>query len=674
MAENQNPSGNDSKGDNSKKKDRPPRNSKKKGQGKPPLPQIPKGKGVSLWLVILFGALIAANYMQQGQGNILTKEVSYSRVIEAIKKDQVAKVTFRGDTLMANLKSSAPLPQESVKAKTTGKSPDKTIQLVTPLPPLESPELLPLLEQKGIEIVAVKDDGSTWINILISFLPWIFIIGFFYFTSRNLKSKMGGVGQPPFMGGGKSHEIDPTMPQKTFEDVAGAKNAKRDLQEVVDFLKTPERFTEMGAELPRGVLMVGPPGTGKTLMAKAVAGEAGVPFFSMSGSEFIELYVGMGASRVRKLFEEAKAKAPAIIFIDEIDSIGRSRGTGLGGGHDEREQTLNQILAEMDGFGTGESVVVLAATNRPDVLDSALTRPGRFDRQVVMDLPLVHAREAILKIHLKKIPLNEEIDTNHLAKITPGFSGAELKNLVNEAALIAARAGEKKVNSKHFSLARDKVLMGNPRDEHLSEEQKRVIAVHESGHALVALLTKGSNPVTKMTIIPRGRALGFTEQTPEEDMINQSKSYLMAQLAILLGGRVAEEVMIGEITTGAQDDLKRATKMARAMVANFGMSSSFGLLAVEMGEEHAFLGREISKPKNFSEETSRKIDNEICQILNERKSYVSNLLNHHKDTLERLSQRLFEEETLEKSDIYEIAGIELPTPKPQGKEQEETRS
>lgn len=646
------------------KKDSSQSTKKKLGSVKPPLPPMPKGKGVSLWLVILFGALFAANYMQQGKENILVKEVSYSRVIEAIKNDQVEKVTFKGDMLMADLKSSTPTPEVGTQTSTKGKTPDKVVQLVTPLPPIESPKLLPLLEDKGIEIVAKRDEGNTWINILISFLPWIFIIGFFYFTSRNLKSKMGGVGQPPFMGGGKSHEIDPTLPQKTFEDVAGAKNAKRDLQEVVDFLKTPERFTEMGAELPRGVLMVGPPGTGKTLMAKAVAGEAGVPFFSMSGSEFIELYVGMGASRVRKLFEEAKAKAPAIIFIDEIDSIGRSRGTGLGGGHDEREQTLNQILAEMDGFGTGESVVVLAATNRPDVLDSALTRPGRFDRQVVMDLPLVHAREAILKIHLKKIPLAEGIDTNHLAKITPGFSGAELKNLVNEAALIAARAGEKKVSSEHFSLARDKVLMGNPRDEHLSEEQKKVIAVHESGHALVALLTPHSNPVTKMTIIPRGRALGFTEQTPEEDMINQSKSYLMAQLAILLGGRVAEEVMIGEITTGAQDDLKRATKMARAMVANFGMSSSFGLLAVEMGEEHAFLGREISRPKNFSEETSRKIDQEICQILNERKTYVTNLLNHHKDTLGKLSQRLCEEETLEKSDIYEIAGITPPPSKP----------
>jgi cell division protease FtsH len=659
MADHNDPQQNSPKSKKDKKRDKKP-----KSPAKGPLPPLPRGKGASLWLMVFLGALFAANFFNQSQSNILKKEVPYSKIIEAIKDDRISKVTFKGDVIIADLKrapfNEATSSETQAQATTSAENKDKAIQFVSPLPPVEFPQLMPLLEEKQVEIVAIRDDNNTWVNILISFLPWVFIIGFFYFTSRNLNKKMGGQGLPPFMGGGKSHEIDPTLTQKTFADVAGAKNAKRDLQEVVDFLKTPDRFTEMGAELPRGVLMVGPPGTGKTLMAKAVAGEAGVPFFSMSGSEFIELYVGMGASRVRKLFDEAKAKAPAIIFIDEIDSIGRSRGTGLGGGHDEREQTLNQILAEMDGFGTGESVVVLAATNRPDVLDSALTRPGRFDRQVVMDLPLVEAREAILKIHLKKIPLAEDIDTKHLARITPGFSGAELKNLVNEAALIAARADEKKVNGKHFSLARDKVLMGNPRDEHLTEKQKRVVAVHESGHALVALLTKEANPVTKMTIIPRGRALGFTEQTPEEDMINQSKGYLMGQLAILLGGRVAEEVLIGEITTGAQDDLKRATKMARAMVANFGMSDSFGLLSVEMGEEHAFLGREISKPKNFSEETSQKIDKEICQILNERKAYVSNLLNHNRDTLEKMSQRLFEKETLEKSDIYEIAGLKLP--------------
>lgn len=622
-------------------------------------PKVPKGKNLSLWLFILFGALFAANYFQSQNMQERIKEVPYSEIIKVIKNEQAKKAVFQGRLLKVTLKDLAQAStgqEESTKEEKA----KKDMVLTSPLPPIDSPELLNLLEAKGVEIVSKNDDSETWMSVLLGLLPWIFIIGFFYFSSRNLNKKIGGMGAPPFMGNQKSHKVDVSRSKKTFDDVAGAKNAKQDLQEVVDFLKDPKRYTDMGAELPRGVLMVGPPGTGKTLMAKAVAGEAGVPFFSMSGSEFIELYVGMGASRVRKLFEEAKSLSPAIIFIDEIDSIGRSRGTGLGGGHDEREQTLNQILAEMDGFSTEESVVVLAATNRPDVLDSALTRPGRFDRQVVMDLPMVKAREEILKIHIKKIPLASDVDINHLAKSTPGFSGAELKNLVNEATLIAARKNEKQVTNTHFSMARDKVLMGNPRDEHLSEQQKRVIAIHESGHALVALLSKEANPVTKMTIIPRGRALGFTEQTPQEDMVNQTKTYLTSQLAILLGGRVAEEILVGEITTGAQDDLKRATKMARKMVANFGMSESFGLLALEMDEDHPFLGREISRPKNFSEETSTKIDKEVCTILNERKAYVTQLLKHNKDTLVKLSDALFDKETLEKSDIYEIAGLELP--------------
>ncbi len=624
-------------------------NPKKQKEGKKQRPGMPKGRDLSLWLIVFFGALFMANYFQQKGADKRIKEVPYSEVIKAIKTDQVKRVTFKGEILEATLNKS------DTRSDIQGEK--SSLKLITPLPPLPSPDLLTLLESKGIEIVAVKEQSNTWLNILISFLPWIFIIGFFYYSSRSLNKKMGGMGQPPFMGAHKSHEIDASQSNIKFSDVAGAQNAKLDLQEVVDFLKNPDKFKDMGALLPRGVLMVGPPGTGKTLMAKAVAGEADVPFFSMSGSEFIELYVGMGASRVRKLFEEAKEKAPSIIFIDEIDSIGRARGTGLGGGHDEREQTLNQILAEMDGFGTGESVVVLAATNRPDVLDTALTRPGRFDRQVVMDLPMIKAREEIIKIHMRKIPLADDVDITHIARITPGFSGAQLKNLVNEAALIAARLEDKQVNAHHFSLARDKVLMGNPRDEVLTEKQKRVIAIHESGHALVALLSKNSNPVTKITIIPRGRALGFTEQTPEEDMINQSKSYLMTQLAILLGGRVAEEVLLDEITTGAQDDLKRATKIARSMIANFGMSETFGLLTIEMGEDHPFLGREMSKHKEFSEETAQKLDKEIITILEERKDHVKDLLVKNKIILEKLSQELFDKETLEKQDIYQIAGL-----------------
>lgn len=595
-------------------------------------------KTLMTWVFLLLAALFISNFAGKFAENLDVKEVAYSEILKNLEKNNIKSVTFEGDQVKATLKASG--------------DEKKNTLLVSPLPPLENPDLLRRLEIKEVEIKAKSNSSGQWTSILIGFLPWIFILGFFYFSTRNINKKMGGggMGRPPFMGGDKKFEITEKV-EVTFDNVAGSENAKTDLKEIVDFLKTPERFNQMGAQLPRGVLMVGPPGTGKTLMAKAVAGEAGVPFFSLSGSEFIELYVGMGASRVRKLFSEAKAKAPAIIFIDEIDSIGRSRGTGLGGGHDEREQTLNQILAEMDGFGTGESVVVLAATNRPDVLDSALTRPGRFDRQVTMDLPMVKSREAILEIHSKKVPLHEEVNLNEIAKSTPGFSGAELKNLVNEATLLAARKKQDKVKQQHFSEARDKVLMGNPRDEHLSDEQKKVIAVHESGHALVALLSPHSNPVTKITIIPRGRALGFTEQTPLEDQVNHTKSYLLTQIAILLGGRMAEKIVVGDITTGAQDDLKRATKMARSMVANFGMSETFGLLSLDLDSTHPFLGKEMGKSRDFSEETARKVDEEVLSILKEREEYVMDLLNKNIDKLKALTDKVFEEETLDQAQI-----------------------
>ncbi len=604
--------------------------------------KIKPNKTLALWLFLFLIALSVSSYLGKTGQELKEKKVAYSEIIKAIESGQVSSVTFKEKVIMA---------QERVSSADSENS--KPFILISPLPQIENPNLLNMIQSRGIEIKAKNEENETWTRVLISFLPWIFIIGFFYFSSRSLNKKMGGMGRPPFMGEDKKFELEKST-NVTFDDVAGSQNAKTDLHEIVDFLKTPEHFNEMGAQLPRGVLMVGPPGTGKTLMAKAVAGEAGVPFFSLSGSEFIELYVGMGASRVRKLFKEAKEKAPSIIFIDEIDSIGRSRGTGLGGGHDEREQTLNQILAEMDGFSTGESVVVLAATNRPDVLDSALTRPGRFDRQVVMDLPMVKSRAAILEIHAKKIPVDKNVNLEDIAKSTPGFSGAELKNLVNEAALLAAREKQKTVNAHHFSEARDKVLMGNPRDEHLSQEQKRVVAVHESGHAVVAILSPHSNPVTKITIIPRGRALGFTEQTPKEDQVNHSKSYLLTQIAILLGGRMAERLLIGDITTGAQDDLKRATKIARNMVANFGMSDSFGLTSYDLDNTHPFLGKEISRPNDFSEETAKKIDDEVHSILKERETFVMNLLEENKSKLEELSDKLFNSETLDKEEIAKI--------------------
>lgn len=609
-------------------------------------------KSSSLWILIFFFFLIAANFIGNNSGPQHVESIPYSEFINKVNTNSLTEVTFVGNQLYGSAKQTSESSDKKTPAKTSYQ---------TQLPPVENPKLLQALEAKNIKIIVKEDHSQSWFNIIAAILPWILIFGFFWWSSRSISKRMGGMGKPPFMGQEKDHKIDPTKSHVTFKDIAGSEHSKADLEEVVSFLKSPERFTKMGATLPRGVLMIGPPGTGKTLMAKAVAGEAGAPFYSMSGSEFIELYVGMGASRVRKLFEDAKAQSPAIIFIDEIDSIGRSRGTGLGGGHDEREQTLNQILAEMDGFSSDEAVIVLAATNRPDVLDSALTRPGRFDRQVVMDLPTAKAREQILKIHTRKIPLAKEIDLNEIASTTPGFSGADLRNLANEAALQAAREEVDQVNNQHFSIARDKVLMGNPREEILKDDQKKVIAVHESGHALVAHLTKEASPLKKITIIPRGRALGFTEQLYSEDMINQTKSFLLGQVDVLLGGRTAEEILIGEITTGAQDDLKRATKLCRKMVANWGMSEQFGPLSFNIDEEHAFLGREMAKAKNFSEKTAEKIDEEIFKLLRDRKNHVTNLLKSNQALLEKLSNGLLEHETLETTQITEILGEKSAT-------------
>jgi len=615
-------------------------------------------KNSTLWFVLFMFFILFANYIGNQSGPQKLKQISYSDFLNKVNQNELTKVTFMGKQLIGVHEDTSEA-QESSKESTKQKQPKIGFQ--TQLPPIENPKLLEALQKKNIKIVVEEDNSENWTNLLTGLLPWLLIFGFFWWSSKSLSKRMGSMGKPPFMKDDKSRQIDPTKSKVTFKDIAGAVHSKTDLEEIVSFLKNPDRFTKMGATLPRGVLMIGPPGTGKTLMAKAVAGEAGVPFYSMSGSEFIELYVGMGASRVRKLFEDAKKQSPSIIFIDEIDSIGRSRGTGLGGGHDEREQTLNQILAEMDGFSSDETVIVLAATNRPDVLDSALTRPGRFDRQVVMDLPTAKAREDILKIHTRKIPLSPDINLKEIAGATPGFSGADLRNLANEAALQAAREDAQVVTTRHFNLSRDKVLMGNPREEILKDDQKRVIAVHESGHALVAHLTKNASPLKKITIIPRGRALGFTEQLYTEDMVNQSKSFLIGQVDVLLGGRTAEEIIIGEITTGAQDDLKRATKLCRKMIATWGMSETFGPLSFDIEEEHAFLGREMGKAKNFSEKTAERIDEEVFKLLSQRKEHVSHLLSTHKETLEKLSAGLIEKETLETADIRDILGVKSNT-------------
>lgn len=598
-----------------------------------------------IWLVTFFIIML----MFQATNTNKEKELSYSQFKSLVKQDGIKSVYIKGNQISGTYSQNSDLLKQPARFQTL-------------LPSPGDDQLMPALELAGVEITAVPDKPGTLMSLFLNLLPWFFIIGFFYFSSKKFSSSMGMFknGKNPFLPGSK--EVIPAdRSDITFNDVAGAENSKKDLMEVVDFLKNPEHYLERGAILPKGVLLVGPPGTGKTLMAKAVAGESGVPFYYISGSEFIELYVGVGASRVRGLFEAAKKSAPSIIFIDEIDSIGRSRGTGLGGGHDEREQTLNQILAEMDGFNKNESVIVIAATNRPDVLDAALVRPGRFDRQIVMDLPLLGAREKILALHASKLIPKPKLDLKKIAHATVGFSGADLRNLVNESVLISIRSGKKLVDETDFDKARDKIIMGNPREEMLNKKDKEVVAIHEAGHALVALLTPGADPIKKVTILPRGRALGFTEQTMEEDQVNLTKTYLLGRLAILLGGRLAEKIIFQEVTTGAENDLKEATKLAKRMVVNWGMSDDFGLMTVDLSEEHAFLGKELATNHSISEKTLEKVDCEVHEMLQKIKGQVTELLTAHKKELLYISGELIKNETVTLEDLQKHLNIDLPS-------------
>ncbi|MCB9060293.1 MAG: ATP-dependent metallopeptidase FtsH/Yme1/Tma family protein [Halobacteriovoraceae bacterium] len=592
-------------------------------------------------MFFFFLLMIFFIYMSEFIKNSQSQSIPYSQFKHEANNGNINSLTFKGLIIEGSFK------QEIQNANKSYKS------FSTIMPSIEDQQLIPLLEKHEVEINALKDEPGSILLILSNLLPVIIIIGFLVWSGRKMNGMMGKFNpKNPFGESGKKFQV--TKPDTNFSDVAGVENAKKDLQEIIDYLKDPSKFEKVGAELPKGVLLQGPPGTGKTLLARASAGEANVPFFSISGSEFIELYVGMGASRVRELFSEAKKQAPSIIFIDEIDSVGRARGTGLGGGHDEREQTLNQILSEMDGFSSREKVVVMAATNRPDVLDSALVRPGRFDRQVTLDLPHKNARIEILNVHLKKLKLGKGIDSEKLAQATPGFSGADLKNLVNEAALLTARKNAPQTTMNIFDEARDKVVMGNPRENFLTEKDKEIIAVHEAGHALVAMCLKGADPVRKITIIPRGRALGFTEQFQIEERVNLSKTHLENQIAILLGGRIAEEVIFNEITTGAEDDLKRATKLIRKMIVNWGMSKKLGYVAFSQGEEHSFLGREMSRPKDFSESTAAKIDEEIQNMMKSKEEQVSKIINDNKLKLLAMSGKLMEQEILLEDEIKQI--------------------
>lgn len=515
------------------------------------------------------------------------------------------------------------------------------------------------LRKNGVQVYGKAEEEPSFLQTLfVSWFPMLLLIGVWIFFMRQMQ---GGKGGAFSFGKSKARMLDDTANKVRFNDVAGCDEAKQDVQEVVDFLKDPSKYQRLGGHIPRGILLVGPPGTGKTLLAKAIAGEAGVPFFSISGSDFVEMFVGVGAARVRDMFENAKKNAPCIIFIDEIDAVGRQRGAGLGGGNDEREQTLNQMLVEMDGFETGTNIIVIAATNRPDVLDPALLRPGRFDRQVVVPLPDIRGREQILNVHMKKIPVAQDVRADILARGTPGFSGADLANLVNEAALFAARRNGRVVDMNDFELAKDKIMMGAERKSMvMTEDEKRNTAYHESGHALVAKLMPKSDPVHKVTIIPRGRALGVTMQLPEEDQYAYDKQYLLTRIAILFGGRIAEEVFMHQMTTGASNDFERATQMARDMVTRYGMSDSMGVMVYAENEGDPFLGRSLTRTSHISEETMRAVDNEIRRILEEQYTTARKLIEDNADKVEAMAQALLKWETIDADQIDDIMAGKPP--------------
>ena len=584
-----------------------------------------------MWLVIGLTMILLFNLFNTPQTQVT--EMSYSDFIASVESGMVNQIVIKGNEITGTVQ---------------GGSGFKVIA-----PP--DPELLPLLRKAGVNIRAKQEDETPWyITILVSWFPMLLLIGVWIFFMRQMQ---GGGGKAMSFGKSRARLMDNPENKVTFKDVAGIEEAKEELSEIIDFLKDPKKFTDLGARIPTGVLLAGPPGTGKTLLARAIAGEADVPFFSISGSDFVEMFVGVGASRVRDLFNQGKKNAPCIIFIDEIDAVGRHRGAGLGGGHDEREQTLNQLLVEMDGFEANEGVIIVSATNRPDVLDPALLRPGRFDRQVVVPAPDVRGREKILRVHGKKVPLADDVEWKTIARATPGFTGADLENMVNEAALLAARDGKKIVTMEYLEKAKDKVMMGAERRSMIiSEKEKEVTAYHEAGHAIIAWLLPGTDPVHKVTIIPRGRALGLTQQLPTEDKYTHAQSYLLNNIHILLGGRVAEEIIFNEITTGSGNDIERASELARKMVCEWGMSKKLGPLTFGKKEEQIFLGREISQHRDYSEATAIKIDEEVRAIVINAEDKVRRMLTDHMDILKKMAAALLERETLNKDDLDEIMG------------------
>lgn len=594
-------------------------------------------KTIVFWVVMLATALLLWQVVKTGNP-AKEQELSFTKFMDEVEQGKVSEVTIYGASeVRGTLRDNTHL---------------KTII------PVNYDDLIGILRDKGVVINVKESSNSSWVNILVNASPFLLLIGFWIFMMRQMQT---GGNKALSFGKSRARLLSTQQKKITFKDVAGVDEAKEELQEIIDFLRDPQKFTKLGGRIPKGVLLVGPPGTGKTLLARAIAGEANVPFFSISGSDFVEMFVGVGASRVRDLFDQGKKNAPCIIFIDEIDAVGRHRGAGLGGGHDEREQTLNQLLVEMDGFESNEGVILVAATNRPDVLDPALLRPGRFDRRVVVPRPDVNGRLGILQVHTKKIPLADNVDLFVIARGTPGFSGADLANVVNEAALIAARQGRKTVLMEDFETAKDKVLMGvERRSLIISDEEKKNTAYHEAGHALVAAMVPHADPLHKVTIIPRGLALGVTMQLPEDDKHTYTKDYLESQIAVMMGGRLAEEIFMHHQTTGAGNDIEQASELARKMVCEWGMSQ-LGPLTFGKKEEQIFLGREINQHRDFSEATAIRIDEEVKRIVDDGYQKAKAILTQHSDKLVRIAEALLEREVLDATEVKMlIAGEPLP--------------
>jgi len=583
-------------------------------------------KNIAMWLIIIATVVLMFNLISYKQPT--TDKVVFSDFIEQVEAGNIAEVTIQGNDILGKYKDG------------------KTFQTFAP----QYPDLIAKLRSSGVKIGAEPVvDTPSWGTIFVSWFPMVLLIGVWIFFMRQMQS---GGGKAMSFGKSKAKLLSESQHKVTFKDVAGIEEAKEEVEEIIDFLKDSKKFTRLGGRIPKGVLLVGPPGTGKTLLARAIAGEAGVPFFSISGSDFVEMFVGVGASRVRDLFVQGKKNAPCIIFIDEIDAVGRHRGAGLGGGHDEREQTLNQLLVEMDGFESNEGVIIIAATNRPDVLDPALLRPGRFDRNVVVPKPDIKGREEILKVHTSKTPLAQDIDMEIVARGTPGFSGADLSNLVNEAALLAARRGKDRIEKTEFDDAKDKLIMGTERRSMIiSDSEKKNTAYHEGGHTLVARLIPGTDPIHKVSIIPRGMALGLTQQLPIDERHTYNKEYLVNNIAVLMGGRAAEELVLNQMTTGAGNDIERATELARKMVCEWGMSDKLGPLTFGKKEEHIFLGKEMAQRRDFSEETAEEIDDEIKKIVTENYARAKKLLESNIGALHRLARALLEKEILDAVEI-----------------------